>query len=226
MTTARPCQNGSSVSRNAATAPARARHVMPERLTGRNHRIIPCLCRVTLLRVYLVHGTQHTLRRKQAGCLATAWFCIVEGHRGTDPTGLRNSCSCMRFFEKACLSGASSPRNNYLLPGPVIHPSTSPPTLHWQHITPLAPHLRIRLVMQLDQPQGSNAACGFRLLAPASPEWATRCRTVFLFFNQEKKKGGDGSVRPACVRFDATFISTRSNRKSRSIPWGTARPLR
>jgi hypothetical protein len=69
---------------------------------------------------------------------------------------------------------------------------------------PSAPHLRIRLVLHLDQPQGSNAACGIRLLALPIPRMGNRCRTIFFFSFQiqEKKKGGSVGVMSglACVR--------------------------
>lgn len=83
---ARSWWNDSSVGRNATAA---ARHIKPERLTGRNHRIIPCLCRVTLLRVDLVHGTQHTAPQVGRVSGHGVGSASPRGHRGTDPTGLR-----------------------------------------------------------------------------------------------------------------------------------------
>ena len=167
---------------------------MPERLTGRNHRIIPCLCRVTLLRVYLVHGTHHTA--PQVG--RVSGHGVVLRRRGAPrDRSDRASWSCMSFFEEAFLVQVVYRHPEITIssnPSPPLLPASPNIIIKSQNTTLLAPHLRIRLVLQLDQPQGSNAACGFRLLALAIPRMGNRCRTIFFFLIQDPRKKKGGSV--------------------------------
>jgi hypothetical protein len=165
---------------------------------------------VLLCSEFTSYMTHSTLRRKSVSGHGVV-LRRRGGHRGTDPTGLHSvvAVSCMSFLSKPlCPSTVSSSRNNPShRPRPRALASGTPQQHHQiaEHNPPFAPHLRIRLVLHLDQPQGSNAACGIRLLALPHPQNGQQMQDHFLFLipdSRKKERGKRGVMSGlACVRF-------------------------